>query len=107
MDAIRISNLVKKYGTVTAVEDLSLSVPAGTMFGLLGPTAGEIEVLGERFNAENSAIKRRMGVMPETLGLFDPLYAHEFLAFVARMYGVREDETRRRVAELLQALELT
>ena len=100
MDAIRISNLVKKYGTVVAVEDLSLEVPKGSMFGFLGPngsgksttigcltglldpTAGEIEILGERFTADSAALKRRMGVMPETLGLFDPLYAHEFLAFV-------------------------
>jgi ABC-2 type transport system ATP-binding protein len=124
-DAIRITNLVKKYGTVTAVDGLSLAVPAGTMFGFLGPngsgksttigcltglldaTAGQVEVLGERFDAENAAIKRRMGVMPETLGLFDPLYAHEFLAFVARMFGLDELTTRKRVTELLDALELT
>jgi ABC-2 type transport system ATP-binding protein len=124
-DAIRISNLVKKYGTVVAVENLSLSVPKGSMFGFLGPngsgksttigcltglldpTAGEIEVLGERFSADSAALKRRMGVMPETLGLFDPLYAHEFLAFVARMFGLDESTTRKRVTELLAALELT
>jgi ABC-2 type transport system ATP-binding protein len=125
MDAIRITDLVKKYGTVTAVQGLSLSVAPGTMFGFLGPngsgksttigcltglldpTAGQIEILGQRFDAESAAIKRRMGVMPETLGLFDPLYAHEFLAFVARMYGLDEATTRRRVTELLDALELT
>jgi ABC-2 type transport system ATP-binding protein len=125
MDAIRIEGLVKRYGTVTAVDGLSLSVPAGTMFGFLGPngsgksttigcltglldpTAGQIEVLGERFNADGVAIKRRMGVMPETLGLFDPLYAHEFLAFVGRMFGLDEATTRKRVTELLEALELT
>jgi ABC-2 type transport system ATP-binding protein len=125
MDAIRITNLVKKYGTVTAVEGLSLSVAPGTMFGFLGPngsgksttincltglldpTAGQIEILGQPFNAESAAIKRRMGVMPETLGLFDPLYAHEFLAFVGRMYGLNEATTRQRVTELLDALELT
>ena len=125
MDAIRIHDLVKKYGTVTAVQGLSLSVAPGTMFGFLGPngsgksttigcltglldpTAGQIEILGQRFDAESAAIKRRMGVMPETLGLFDPLYAHEFLAFVARMYGLDEATTRRRVTELLDALELT
>jgi ABC-2 type transport system ATP-binding protein len=125
MDAIRITDLVKKYGKVTAVEGLSLSVAPGTMFGFLGPngsgksttigcltglldpTAGQIEILGQRFDAEAAAIKRRMGVMPETLGLFDPLYAHEFLAFVARMYGLDEATTRRRVTELLDALELT
>jgi ABC-2 type transport system ATP-binding protein len=125
MDAIRISNLVKKYGTVVAVENLSLEVPKGSMFGFLGPngsgksttigcltglldpTGGQIEILGERFTADSAGLKRRMGVMPETLGLFDPLYAHEFLAFVARMFGLDEATTRKRVAELLDALELT
>src|SRR3954453_19684900 len=124
-DAIRISNLAKKYGTVVAVENLSLSVRAGTMFGFLGPngsgksttigcmtglldpTSGQIELLGQPFTADSAATKRRIGVMPETLGLFDPLYAHEFLAFVARMFGLDEATTRRRVTELLEALELT
>src|SRR5947199_6772623 len=114
-DAIRISNLAKKYGTVVAVENLSLTVRAGTMFGFLGPngsgksttigcltglldpTAGEIELLGERFTTGNTGLKRRMGVMPETLGLFEPLYAHEFLAFIARMFGLDEPNTRQRV----------
>ena len=125
MDAIRISNLVKRYGAVTAVEDLTLTVRPGTMFGFLGPngsgksttigcvtglldsTSGLVEILGERFDADNAGIKRRIGVMPETLGLFDPLYAHEFLSFVARMYGLDEITTRKRVTELLDALELT
>jgi ABC-2 type transport system ATP-binding protein len=124
-DAIRVHNLVKRYGTVTAVENLSLRVPAGTMFGFLGPngsgksttigwltglldpTAGSIEILGEAFTPESVSLKRRMGVMPETLGLFEPLYAHEFLAFIGRMYGLDEETTRKRVTELLAALELT
>src|ERR1700742_3422367 len=107
-DAIRVHNLVKRYGTVTAVENLSLSVPAGTMFGFLGPngsgksttigcmtglldpTAGKVELLGKPFTADSAESKRRIGVMPETLGLFEPLYAHEFLAFVARMFGIEE-----------------
>jgi ABC-2 type transport system ATP-binding protein len=125
MDAIRISGLVKEYGAVVAVDNLSLTVPKGSLFGFLGPngsgksttlgcltglldpTAGTVEILGEPFDADNSALKRRMGVMPETLGLFDPLYAHEFQAFVARMFGLDDATTRRRVPELLQALELT
>jgi ABC-2 type transport system ATP-binding protein len=116
---------MKRYGQSLAVDGLSLSVPRGSMFGFLGPngsgksttigcltglldpTAGEVEILGGRFTAESADLKRRMGVMPETLGLFDPLYAHEFLAFVARMYGVDEADARRRTGELLAALELT
>src|SRR3954451_4914471 len=125
MDAIRLTSLVKQYGPTVAVENLSLSVRAGTMFGFLGPngsgksttigcmtglldpTSGQVELLGQPFTADSAATKRRIGVMPETLGLFDPLYAHEFLAFVARMFGLDETITRRRVAELLEALELT
>jgi len=125
MDAIRITNLVKKYGQKLAVEDLSLAVPAGIMFGFLGPngsgksttigcltglldpSGGEMEILGQRFTAESVGLKRRMGVMPESLGLFEPLYAHEFLAFVGRMFGLDETTTRARVTELLAALELT
>ena len=45
--------------------------------------------------------------MPENLGLFEALYAHEFLAFQARMFGIDEANTRHRVTELLEALELT
>ncbi|HTS62625.1 MAG TPA: ABC transporter ATP-binding protein [Candidatus Acidoferrales bacterium] len=125
MDAIRLNNLVKQYGPTVAVENLSLTVRAGTMFGFLGPngsgksttigcmtglldpTAGEVELLGKPFTASSADLKRRIGVMPETLGLFEPLYAHEFLAFVARMFGLDEATTRRRVTELLAALELT
>jgi ABC-2 type transport system ATP-binding protein len=124
-DAIRITNLEKRYGGTVAVADLSLSVPKGSMFGFLGPngsgksttigcltglldpSAGSVEILGSRFDADSAALKRKMGVMPETLGLFDPLYAHEFLAFVARMFGLNEADTRKRVTELLNALELT
>jgi len=125
MDAIRITGLVKRYGLVTAVDGLSLGVAAGAMFGFLGPngsgksttigcltglldpTAGRIEILGQPFDANSAPLKRRMGVMPETLGLFEPLRAHEFLAFVGRMYGLDEGTVRTRVTELLDALELT
>ncbi len=124
-DAIGIDGLVKRYGSVVAVENLSLRVPAGTMFGFLGPNgsgksttigcvtglldpdAGSIEILGKKFTPDSVELKRRMGVMPETLGLFEPLYAHEFLAFIGRMYGLDEATTRKRVTELLAALELT
>jgi ABC-2 type transport system ATP-binding protein len=83
------------------------STTIGCLTGLLDPTSGTVEILGGRFTTENANLKRRMGVMPETLGLFDPLYAHEFLTFVARMYGLQEGEVQQRVKELLTALELT
>jgi ABC-2 type transport system ATP-binding protein len=123
-NAIEIAHLRKTYRDVTAVEDLSLSVPAGCFFGFLGPNGsgksttlgcltglldadcGEMRLLGERVLPNAVQLKRRMGVMPETLALFDGLYAHEFLAFQAGMFGVERTAARERVDELLEALEL-
>lgn len=123
-NAIEVTGLTKRYGEILAVDHLSLQVPRGCMFGFLGPngsgksttigcltglldpTEGDIRLLGEAMNPYASPLKRRLGVMPETLGLFDALYAHEFLAFQARMYGLDETETRRRVTELLSAMQL-
>ena len=123
--AIRISHLTKKYGALTAVDNLCLTVPAGTLFGFLGPngagksttigcltglldpTAGEIRLLGEHFTAKASGLKRRIGVMPEGLALFDQLRASEFLALNGRLFGLDKATTWRRVEELLEVLELT
>jgi ABC-2 type transport system ATP-binding protein len=122
--AIEAFHLTKKYGETLAVDDLSFAAPAGTLFGFLGPngsgksttigcltglldpTAGEIRILGEPFRDGSVGVKQRIGVMPETLGLFDALYAHEFLFFQARMFGLDEETARRRVGELLEAMEL-
>src|SRR5262245_8922149 len=122
--AISVENLSKRYGEALAVDRLSLDVPAGRLFGFLGPngagksttigcmtglidpTSGVIRLLGERFTDNSIELKRRIGIMPEGLALFDHLYAHEFLAFSARMYQIDEQTVRRRVEELLAALEL-
>jgi ABC-2 type transport system ATP-binding protein len=123
--AISIEDLTKRYGGTIAVDRLSLEVPAGRLFGFLGPngagksttigcltglidpTDGVINLLGERFTSDSVELKRRIGVMPEGLALFDHLYAHEFLAFSARMYRLDEQTVRRRVEELLTVLDLT
>ena len=122
--AICIENLTKRYGDVTAVDRLSLDVPRGRMFGFLGPngagksttigcltglldpTSGSIRLQGQEFNSNATELKRRIGVMPEGLALFDHLYAHEFLAFSGRMYGLDEETVRQRVEELIQVMDL-
>jgi ABC-2 type transport system ATP-binding protein len=122
--AVRVENLTKRYGDLIAVDDLTLSITSGSFFGFLGPngagksttigcltglvdpTSGTIELLGGRFTSDATELKRRIGVMPEGLALFDHLYAHEFLAFNARMYGLDEQTVRTRVEELLVVLDL-
>ncbi len=121
---IRIEHLTKKYGRKTAVDDLSLEIPAGRLFGFLGPngagksttigcltglldpTAGNIRLLGETLTRDAIEVKRRIGVMPEGLALFDQLRAPEFLAFNARMFGLDEKTLRGRVGELIVAMDL-
>ena len=122
--AIDVRNLSKKYGQVLAVENLSLTVSPGRIFGFLGPngagksttigcmtglldpTSGSVSLLGESFTRDSVGLKRRIGVMPEGLALFDQLRAHEFLAFQARMFGLAEAVTRERVSELLAAFDI-
>ncbi|HEX6466890.1 MAG TPA: ABC transporter ATP-binding protein, partial [Terriglobales bacterium] len=121
---IVVKDLVKKFGETAAVDGLSLSIAGGRLFGFLGPngagksttigcitgildpSSGSVELLGERFTANSIDLKRRIGVMPEGLALFDQLYAHEFLAFQARMFGVDEPTTQARVTELLEVFDL-
>jgi len=122
--AIEIRNLHKQYGKTVAVEDLSLDVPSGSFFGFLGPngagksttigcltglldpTSGTVRLLDQPFDDNAVALKKRVGVMPENLALFEALYAHEFLSFQARIYGLDQATTHTRVAELLSAMEL-
>jgi len=123
--AISVENLTKRYGELLAVDRLSLRVPAGRLFGFLGPngagksttigcltglidpTSGAIRLLGDQFTTDSAELKRRIGVMPEGLALFDHLFAHEFLSFNARMYGLDERVVRERVEELLTVMDLT
>lgn len=125
VNAIETAGLTKTYGDAVAVDDLTLTVSAGSFFGFLGPngagksttiacltglldpTRGSIRLLGEPFHAGSVDLKRRIGVMPENLGLFEYLYAHELLAFQAEMYGVGANDIRQRISELLSALEIS
>ena len=122
--AIEVLGLAKAFGSFEAVSGLHLCVGPGKIFGLLGPngagkttsircitglidpTAGEVRLLGERLTSSNVALKRRLGIMPDFLGLFDQLYAYEFLLFHAAMFGLRQSEAVIRVNDLLQRLDL-
>jgi ABC-2 type transport system ATP-binding protein len=71
--------------------------------GLLAPSSGRIRVLGEDLSDEDRAreVRRRVGVVPENLALFDNLTAREYLTFIGRMYLPPPATVRERCAELL------
>lgn len=122
--AIEVRNLTKRYGAITAVEGLSMTVPSGSLFGFLGPngsgksttvaclsglidpSAGEILVLGKSANPFPTDLKRKIGVLPENLGLFDELYADEFLVFQGMLCGLDEETALSRTKALLDRLGL-
>lgn len=103
MSAIRTSDLTKRYGSVTAVDSLDMTVEDGELFGFLGPngagktttidilldythpTSGETEVLGRP--SEDETVRGRVGVMPEDFGIYPRLTAEEHIEFVANSKG--------------------
>jgi len=74
--------------------------------GLLEPTAGTVEILGQPFTAAALELKRQIGVVPEGMALMGRLTATEYLNFVGRMYGLDRATTSQRTQELLEFMQL-
>jgi ABC-2 type transport system ATP-binding protein len=122
--AIQTHGLTRRFGALTAVENVTLSVAPGQFFGFLGPngagksttikmltgllepTAGTVEILGQPFGAGALDLKRQIGVVPEGMALMGRLTAAEYLHFVGRMYGLDRETTNRRTQELLEFMQL-
>jgi ABC-2 type transport system ATP-binding protein len=124
--AIETSHLTRDFGGFRAVNQLDLRVETGRFYGFLGPngagksttirmltgllapSAGTIRLLGEDTSDPRRAlaVKRRLGVVPETLALFDNLTAREYLTFIGRMYLLPRDTVRERCNELLTMMDL-
>jgi ABC-2 type transport system ATP-binding protein len=122
--AIETHGLTRDFGQFRAVNGVDLAVPAGSFYGFLGPngagksttikcltgllkpTAGSMRILGLDPLAEPVAVKRRIGVVPEDLALFDRLTARETLTFVADVHGIDPGTANQRSADLLRLMDL-
>jgi len=123
--AIQTRGLTRRFGELTAVDDVTFSVAQGQFFGFLGPngagksttikmltgllepSAGAIEILGQPFAAGSLDLKRQIGVVPEGMALFGRLTAPEYLRFVGRMYGLDRETANQRTDELLDFMQLS
>ena len=123
-NAVETFELVKQFGDFVAVDHLNLQVNRGSFFGFLGPngagksttikmltgllapTGGTLNVLGFDVSVQPMEVKRRIGVVPEDLNLFERLTGAEMLSFTGRMYGLGRDEIAQRSKELLDLMEL-
>ncbi|MDI6707581.1 MAG: ATP-binding cassette domain-containing protein [Candidatus Thermoplasmatota archaeon] len=119
MPVIKTENISKKYGEITALQNINLEIEAGDFFGLFGPngagkttllkilsgslaqTSGEAYVLGINVN-DKLELKRRIGVVPEIEALPSFLTSEEFLMFVCRARNLRFDK----IEYLLEFFEL-
>jgi ABC-2 type transport system ATP-binding protein len=122
--AIACTGLTRRFDAFTAVDDISLSIAPGQFFGFLGPngagksttikmltgllepTAGKVQILGEDFHAGSLELKRQIGVVPEGMALLGRLTAPEYLRFVGQMYGLDRVTTHQRTEELLEFMTL-
>jgi ABC-2 type transport system ATP-binding protein len=117
-----MSGVTRRFNGLTAVRDLSLQVPPGTILGLIGPsgsgkttvvrmltgtlepTAGEIEVAGENPRHFSRGVRQRIAYMPQLFSLYTDLTAAENVGFVAALYGISwfgRDERIRRALEMV------
>jgi ABC-2 type transport system ATP-binding protein len=122
---LEAKNLVKKYGDLTAVNDVNLAVQEGEILGLLGPngagkttiismitgllepTSGHITVDGLDLQTDTNAVKAKMGLVPQELALYPTLSARDNLAFFGSIYGLGGKHLRERVDVMLEVVELT
>jgi len=121
---ILIRNLTKKYGDFTAVDDLSLTVADGEIFGFLGPngagktttirilaglslpTSGFASVAGHDLSTDGLSAKRVMGYVPDRPYLYEKLTGRELLQFVANLYDKEWSDCEPRALELLRYFDL-
>jgi ABC-2 type transport system ATP-binding protein len=121
---IAVHDLVKQYGSLTAVDGVTLEVPPGEIHGFLGPngagktttirmiagllkpTAGRILVNGHDLATNAEAAKASLGFIPDRPFIYEKLTAGEFLRFHAGLYGVDGNGTDARIREMLDLFEL-
>ncbi len=123
--AIKIEQLTKRYGRLTAVDQLNLTVEPGKLFGFIGPngagktttlrmlagllepSSGQIWFNGYDISRDVSIARRLVGYMPDFFGVYEDMKVWEYLDFFARCYGLDSVQRSRVVDELLELVDLT
>lgn len=114
---LTLTNVCKRYGDFTAVEDISLTIPKGSIYGFLGPngagktttirtildiikpSSGSISILG---HDSAIAVRNRIGYLPEEKGLYKKMKVQAVIAYFATLKGLKKKEARQRAGQLLE-----
>lgn len=121
---IKIKNVIKKYGEITALNSVSLDIGKGEFWGILGPNgagkttlinilntlkdfdSGEIVINGFDIKSEREKVKSIIGIIPQEISLYEELSAYENLIFWGKVYGLKSNEIKQRASELLEMVGL-
>jgi ABC-2 type transport system ATP-binding protein len=121
---VTVRGLAKRYDGTLALAGLDLDVERGEIFGLVGPngagktttlrilatllapTAGDAEIAGASVRHDPDAVRRVVGFMPDSFGVYDDMKAWEYLDFFGRCHGLPADRRRRMIADLLDLVDL-
>ncbi|HOA23626.1 MAG TPA: ABC transporter ATP-binding protein [Aggregatilineales bacterium] len=122
---IETKDLTKHYGSVVAIQDLSLNVEEGAIYGFVGPngagktttmqilttllqpTAGEAYVAGYSVTKNPREVRRAIGYMPDFFGVYDDMKVWEYLDFFAACYDIPEAERGPLIRDLLELVDLS
>ncbi|MFC4620509.1 ATP-binding cassette domain-containing protein [Camelliibacillus cellulosilyticus] len=120
MNVLELKNLTKKFGDFIAVDNVTLSIAEGEIFGFLGANGagksttinmvasllrmndGQIKVLGKDINKHRKFAKQNIGIVPQEIAIYEDLTAFENVKFFAGLYGLRESKLNDRVNEALE-----
>jgi ABC-2 type transport system ATP-binding protein len=123
-EIVRTEGLVKRYDNTLAVAGIDLSVDQGEIFGLVGPngagktttlrilatlllpSAGTAEIAGMSVTRNPDGVRRVLGFMPDSFGVYDDMKVWEYLDFFARCYGMGAADRRRMIGDLLELVDL-
>jgi len=121
---LKIENLVKKYGSFTAVDNLNLELKKGDIYGFVGPngagktttmrivatlldaTSGMVLVDGINVSDNPVKVREKIGYMPDFFGVYDNLKVDEYMDFYGSCYGLSKYERNKRTDELLELVDL-
>jgi len=122
--AIELRALCKAFGTLQAVDHLTLSVEQGEIFGLLGPngsgktttinlisglstpTSGEVQVMGYEVRRHARRIRQMLGAVPQETALYEELSAWDNLDFHADLFGMARKGKKERIMQMLELVQL-
>lgn len=118
--AIKAENVVKRFGDFTAIDDITLNVPKGSIYGFLGPNGcgksttirvltgllspseGEVDVLGLEIPRQSELLRLKIGYMTQKFSLYDDLTVEENLEFIGQIFSMNSKMLKQRINEQLK-----